>query len=469
MMLGRIAVGQDADLTQLSLVEAAELVRSRRVSPVELTRACLDRIRRLQPILNAFITVTDEQALNDARKAEVEILQGHWRGPLHGIPVAVKDEFDTAGVRTTGGSRVFLDRVPDQDAEVVRRLKEAGAIFLGKLNMDEFGGGIGVFWTSHFGPVHNPWDVNRYAGAGSSTGSAAAIAAGLCYGALGADTGGSIRGPASWSGTVGLKPTFGRVSNRGAIPYSWSLDHVGPMTRTIADTAAMLQVIAGYDLADTNTVNVPVPDYAAALDQKTGSLRLGVPRVRFYERLDPEVEIAVNEALSVLRSLTAEFQDTDLQQFPISMFGPVSNAESWTYHEPYVREAPELYSQQALNNLRNRAATPLTDYIRGRRDLALVRRAVADVFSRVDLLVMPTVITPSLQIGDTAAGINLFRNTNLFNVFGLPAISVPCGFTTNGLPIGLQIIGPHWSEENVLRLAHAYEQATRWHLRRPNL
>ena len=249
MMLGRSAVGQNADLTQLSLVEAAELVRSLRVSPVELTRACLDRIQRLQPILNAFITVTGEEALSDARKAEVEILQGHWRGALHGIPVGVKDEFDTAGVRTTGGSRVFLDRVPDEDADVVRRLKAAGAIFLGKLNMDEFGGGIGVFWTSYFGPVHNPWDPNRYAGPGSSTGSAAAIAAGLCYGALGADTGGSIRGPASWSGTVGLKPTFGRVSKRGAISYSWSLDHVGPMTRTIADTAAMLQVVAGYDLA----------------------------------------------------------------------------------------------------------------------------------------------------------------------------------------------------------------------------
>ena len=468
MILGRSAGGQNNDLTQLSLLEASQLVRSLRVSPVELTRACLDRIRRLQPILNAFITITDEQALNDARKAEADILQGQWKGPLHGIPLGVKDEFDTVGVRTTAGSQVFLDRIPDEDAEVVRRLKAAGAILLGKHNMDEFGGGVGILGTSFFGPVHNPWDVNYYAGAGSSTGSAASVSAGLCFGALGADTGGSIRGPASWSGIVGLKPTFGRVSKRGAIPYSWSLDHVGPITRTVADAALMLRAIAGYDAADTTTVSLPVPDYAAALDETTVSLRLGVPRIRFYEALDPEVEIAVNEALSVLSSLTAGLEETDLQRFPISMMGTITSGESWTYHEPFVRDMSQLYTQEALANLQRRAATPLTDYIRARQDLDLVRRYIFEAFSNVDLLVTPTIARPAQQIGETIAG-NAFRNLNSFNVYGLPAISVPCGFTKGGLPIGLQIIGPPWSEENVLRLAHSYEQATRWHLRQPNL
>src|SRR5215471_19328232 len=280
---------QNSNLTGLSLNEASKLIRSKRVSPIELTQACLARIERLNPKLNAFITVTGDSAVAEARAAETEIQRGHWRGPLHGIPIALKDLFDTAGVRTTAASGLFKDRIPAQDAEVVRRLKASGAVLLGKLNMHEFAyGGSSVI--SYFGPVRNPWSLDHIAG-GSSAGSAAAMAADLCYGAMGSDTGGSIRQPSAYCGTVGIKPTYGRVSTRGVIPLSWLYDHVGPMTRKVAEAALMLQVLAGYDPDDITSADVPVPDYTAALKEKT-PLRVGIPRAYFYEKLDPEIESA---------------------------------------------------------------------------------------------------------------------------------------------------------------------------------
>src|SRR5262245_37037415 len=263
-------------VTALSLWDAAEQLRGRKISPVELTNACLARIERLNPVLNAFITVTADQALADARAAETEIARGRRRGPLHGIPIALKDLFDTAGVRTTAGSAVFANRVPSEDAEVVRRLKQAGAVFVGKLNMHEFAYGD-TSAQSHFGPVRNPWDRQRISG-GSSGGSAAAVAARLCYGALGSDTGGSIRQPSAYCGIVGLKPTYGLVSTAGVVPLSWSLDHVGPMCRTVADTSLLLQAIAGYDPHDTNSIDAIPPDYTKALGQKVAAFRLGIPR-----------------------------------------------------------------------------------------------------------------------------------------------------------------------------------------------
>src|ERR1044071_7455874 len=283
------------DPAWLSLSEASRLIRDKKISPVELTQRCLNRIERLNPKLNAFITVTAEAALAQAREAEAEIQRGHWRGPLHGIPIALKDLFDTAGVRTTAASGLFKDRVPTQDAEIVRRLKSVGAVLMGKLNMHEFAyGGSSVI--SYYAPVHNPWLLDYMAG-GSSSGSAAAMAAGLCYGSVGSDTGGSIRQPSVYCGTVGLKPTYGRVSTRGVIPLSWLYDHAGPMTRSVADAAAMLQVLAGFDPEDTNSADQPVPDYAAALTQK-GPLRVGVPRAYFYEGLHADIESAMNAALA---------------------------------------------------------------------------------------------------------------------------------------------------------------------------
>ena len=312
------------DLTGLTLREASELVRTKAVSPVELTRACLQRIERLNPSLNAFITVTAEKALAQAHAAEAEVGRGQWRGPLHGIPIALKDNIDTAGIRTTAASAVLADRIPNQDAEVVRRLKAAGAVVLGKLNMHEFAyGGSSV--ASYFGAVHNPWSAAHIAG-GSSGGSSCALAARLCYGALGSDTGGSIRMPAAYCGIAGLKPTYGRVSIRGVIPISWSLDHVGPMARSVADIAFLLQAIAGYDQEDPTTVDTPVPDYTAALRIDTSSMRLGVPRRVFFENLHPEIESATTEALSVLRRLTARLQDIELPAVPSL---PILGAEAY--------------------------------------------------------------------------------------------------------------------------------------------
>lgn len=462
--------GKSSDVTGLSLQEAAGLLRRKAVSPVELTQACLARIGRLNPALNAFITVTGEQALREARDAESEIQKGKWRGPLHGVPVALKDLFDTAGVRTTAGSGVFKDRVPQQDAEVVRRLRAAGAVLLGKLNMHEFAYG-GTSVATYFGAVHNPWNLDRIAG-GSSGGSGAAVAAGLCYGALGSDTGGSVRQPAAYCGIAGLKPTYGRVSTRGAVPLSWSLDHVGPMCRTVGDAALLLQGIAGYDPQEITSVDAPVPDYTQALRAKISPLRLGVPRRMFFEQIDPEIAAAVNQAIEALRKLTAGVRDVELPPYRTL---PVVAAEAWAYHAAYVTKTPELYQPSVRERVEAGKNITAEAYIAGRRELDRLRRAVREVFTAVDLLITPTTPIPPATIAESTeadvpppGGVTFsLRNTQPFDIFGLPAISVPCGFTSSGMPIGLQITGPHWGEPAVLALAHAYEQATEWHARRP--
>ena len=459
------------DLAWLSLREAAEIVRSRKVSPVDLTRACLARIERLNPRLNAFITVMAPTAMAEARAAEAEIAKGAWRGPLHGIPIALKDLVDTAGVRTTAASAVFADRVPKEDAEIVRRLKAAGAVTLGKLNMHEFAYGDSSA-PSHFGPVRNPWDTTRIPG-GSSGGSAAAVAAGLCYMAIGSDTGGSIRQPAAYCGIAGLKPTYGLVSTRGVVPLSWSLDHIGPMCRTVADVALSLQPLAGYDPLDTNSLATTAPDYMTALRQDVSSLRLGTPRAVFYEDLDPEIEQAIKTALQVLSRLTASTRDVTLPPYKTL---PVVGGEAYTFHAPYFTKAPEKY--QAMTRRRLEAASRVTTgaYIEGRRELDRLRRAVAGVFTAVDLLITPTTsmlpATVDAALADPGTpppgGVApSLRNTQPFDIYGLPCISIPCGFSRAGLPIGLSISGPHLGESSVLALAHAYEQTTEWHQRRP--
>jgi aspartyl-tRNA(Asn)/glutamyl-tRNA(Gln) amidotransferase subunit A len=463
---GKTAAG---DVTWLSLTEAAQQIRSKRVSPVELTQLCLQRIERLNPKLNAFITVTAETALQQAHAAEAEIQRGQWRGSLHGIPIALKDLFDTAGVRTTAASGVFKDRVPTQDSEVVRRLKAAGAVLLGKLNMHEFAyGGSSV--VSFFGPVRNPWSPEHMAG-GSSSGSAVALAAGLCYGSVGSDTGGSIRQPSAYCGTVGIKPTYGRVSTRGVVPLSWLYDHVGPMTRTVADAAAMLQALAGYDPEETTSVDAPVPDYTAALRQ-TGPLRVGVPRKYFYEGLHPEIESTMNAALAVIGKLAASVREIEM---PASNDTTILRAEAYTYHAENIKKTPELYQPETLKRIHAGEDVSMAAYVQARRQVDQYRRDVRKVFETVNLLVTPTTPVPPFTIAELLADMdNLrtkeilsLRNTRPFNILGLPSISVPCGFTKNGLPIGLQITGAPWAEGNVLRLAHAYEQQTEWHTRRP--
>src|SRR5229473_5041854 len=308
---GGRGAGYGASLSALSLYEASQLVHSKKVSPVELTQECLARFEKLNPKLNAFITVTADSALAEARGAEAEIQRGHWKGPLHGIPLALKDLVDTAGVRTTAASGLFQSRVPVRDAEVVRRLKAAGAVLLGKLNMQEFAyGGSSVI--SFFGPVRNPWGPDYCVG-GSSGGSAAAVAAGLCYAAIGTDTAGSIREPAALCGCVGIKPTYGRVSCRGVIPLSSSMDHVGPLAATVGDAAAVLQAIAGYDRLDVCSADVPVADYVSALGGSTKKLRVGIPRKYFYDDLDEEVRAAVEQALAVIGTLVAQVLDVQIE------------------------------------------------------------------------------------------------------------------------------------------------------------
>ncbi len=453
-----------------SILGIGELLRNASVSPVELTTECLARIEKLNPKLNAFITVTAESALAQARQAEAEIRRGAWRGPLHGIPLGLKDLIDTAGVRTTAASRLFKDRVPAKDAEIVRRLKAAGAVLLGKQNLHEFAYG-GSSMISAFGEVRNAWNPEHIAG-GSSGGSATSVAAGLGHGAIGTDTAGSVREPAALCGVVGLKPTYGRVSARGVFPLSVSLDHVGPLGRTVADVAVILAAIAGHDAADKAGAEVPVEDYVGALGRTIQPLRVGVPRKFFFEDLDAEVASAIQHAISGLAAMGAEIRDIDL---PIPTDRTLQSAESYAVHAEFVAHRPELYQPETLRRIRSGEKISQEAVLESRRDLERARHEVAARFAEIDLLVTPTTPIPAPAIAELKQNpdllrpreLLLLRNTRPINVWGLPAISVPCGFTEGGLPIGLQIIGPHWGEALVLRVANAYEQATAWHKRDP--
>ena len=460
-----------ADLAWLSLAEAADLVRSRKVSPVELTTACLDRVATYNPKLNAFITVTRDAALAQAKVLEAEAAAGRFRGPLHGVPVALKDNIDTAGVRTTAASAVFDDRVPSQEAEVARRLGAAGAVMLGKLNLHEFANG-GTSATSYYGPVRNPWALDRNPG-GSSGGSAAAVAAAMCFGALGTDTGGSIRTPASYCGIVGLKPTYGLVSIRGIVPLVFSLDHCGPMTRTVGDAALMLQVLAGYDRLDIASVEHAAEDYVAAARRPVKGLRIGIARVPFFDHLDADVATAVESALQTLATLTG----TTLRDVVLPSASPTTlGSEMYAYHEPLFTKMAQRYQIPTRRNLQNGKDARAADYIRSRWDVELLRRTIDDSFTDVDVVVLPTrrrtprTVDAALEREEKDVPRNPeLENTGQFNAFGIPAISVPCGFTAAGLPVGLMIAGPRFSEGRVLALARAYEAATDWHRRRPSL
>lgn len=456
-----------------SILELSEQLRRRAVSPVELTTVCLERIGKHNPLLNAFITVTAERALAEARRAEGEIVSGHWRGPLHGIPVGLKDLIDLAGIRTTAASHIFKDRITIEDADVVRRLKDAGAILLGKQNLHEFAYG-GSSLISAYGPVRNPWNPDHITG-GSSGGSAAAVAAGLGFAAIGTDTAGSIREPAAQCGIVGLKATYGRVSAMGVVPLSLSLDHVGPLTTTVADAAIVLQAIEDPDAPPINAVKPPPrEDYLQALAEHKNNLKIGVPRAFFFDDLDPEVAEATADALRVLRSLTASIKDIALS---INTDRTLQSAESYAYHRQWVKDSPELYQPETLRRIRTGEAISESDYERAKKELEQTRRDIKTIFHDVDLLVTATTPIPAPAIAELQQNpellrpreLVLLRNTRAINVWGLPAISVPCGFTKAGLPMGLQIIGAHWDEARVLQLAHAYEQATEWHKHTPKL
>ena len=461
---------QIADPTGLSILEAGRLIRAGELSPVELTRAYLERIERYNPEINAYITVTAGLALEQAAVLERERDAGRWRGPLHGIPIALKDNIDTAGIPTTAASALFADRVPRADAEVYRRLKAAGAVLLGKLNLHEFAYG-GTSAITHFGPVRNPWNPDYIPG-GSSGGSAAAVAARLCAAALGTDTLASIRLPAAYCGVVGLKATHGLASIRGIVPVSESLDHVGPLTRSAADAAIVMSAISGYDSGDPVSIEADPGDLGRAIFERVGSLRIGLPRGFWFDNLDADIERLTDDALDVIGSLAGGTRNITLPPAPDFA---VLLAEAHAWHFQYIADSANhsLYDPATLERISAAGSFSTREYIEARRALDLARQEIANVFAEVDLIVTPTTpVMPTLienaEVPDVATGAeSTVRNTAPFNLFGIPTISTPCGLSRDGLPVGIQISGPRLGELSVLALAHAVEQASGWHALRP--
>jgi aspartyl-tRNA(Asn)/glutamyl-tRNA(Gln) amidotransferase subunit A len=456
----------DPELARGTIAALAPQLRTRKISPVEVTEAVLDRIAAVDGKVKAYLTVMDADARRSARAAEQAITAGNYLGPLHGVPVAVKDLYYTRGVKTTAGSKILADFVPDEDSAVVERLKRAGAIIVGKANTHEFAMNT---WTP---PTRNPWDLDRIPG-GSSGGSGAALAAHECVAATGTDTGGSIRIPAAFCGVVGLKPTFGRVSRHGVIPLSWTLDHAGPMTKSVEDAAIMLGVMAGYDPRDSSTVDIRVPSYVRALTGDVRGLRIGLPRDYFFDAVDPEVEEGVRNAVKSLERLGADVHEV---AFPQLASLPVVHAciiltEAATYHEKWLRTRPDDYAPDVRLPLEWGKLFTGIDYVQCQRVRELIRQESAAVLQTVDVIAAPSVPLPASKVGEDPVTIKgnkeglvgaTIRLTRPANHTGLPAISVPCGFTATGLPIGLQLIGRPFDEATVLRVAHAYEVQAGW-------
>ncbi len=446
------------DIWALDLAEAAAKIRARELSPVEVTQACLDRISEVDGKLNSFITVVAESALEQARAAEAAISRGEWLGPVHGIPIALKDNIDTAGIKTTAASAVFADRVPQKDAAVVTKLKSAGAVILGKLNMHEFAGGT-TSAISNYGPVRNPWNLEHIAG-GSSGGNGAAVAAGLCFGSVGTDTGGSIRIPAACCGIVGLKPTYDVVDSEGLVYVSRSFDHIGPMCRTVTDTALMFQAMTDHPAAHVSD---------AASPRLTASLRVGLlpSKVPYCDaEVEAEVQTVVSNAIDVIRSLVAEVRDAEI---PMPELGDVIGFEEYSFHASTLESSPQLYDTRTRENILGGKKVGKAEYDRMLRELRKHRETIDGAFSDVDLVVLPTLSTLPLKIAEATDPFALNACTFAFSIGGLPAISVPCGFSQSGLPIGLLIGGPRFSEPKILALAAAYEKAAGWEKRRPSI
>ena len=441
--------------------------RKRELSPVEVTRALLARIEKLDPILHAFVTLTPDRALADARAAEELLRRGDDR-PLLGIPVGHKDIYLTRGIRTTGGSALLADWIPDEESTCGRRWQEAGTVLLGKLITHEFAMGL-QFPGHRFPPARNPWNVNHIPG-GSSSGSGAALAAGLVHGATGSDTGGSIRGPAAFCGLVGLKPTYGRASRAGVLTLSWTLDHTGPLARTVEDCALLMQPLAGHDPLDPASSHAPVDDYTAGLGRGVRGLRVGVVRNYFFEGIDPDVERAFEEAMATLRRLGAEVRDVQIPSLAAThSFLLIMLAEAYAYHEQDLREHPELYGDVLRERLLAGALVTGAEYVQAQRIRSGICRETATVLRDVDVLATPTTpkpATPFAQAHDPGFG---FPRSNMppFNITGSPTLALPCGFSASGLPVSLQLAGRPFDEATVLRVGHAYEQATGWHTRRP--
>jgi aspartyl-tRNA(Asn)/glutamyl-tRNA(Gln) amidotransferase subunit A len=454
------------EIAYATIAELGARYRKRDLSPVEVTQALLARIEKLDPILHAFVTLTAESALGEARVAEAALRGGDAR-PLLGIPVAHKDIYLTRGVRTTGGSALLADWIPDEDATCVQRWRAAGTVQLGKLITHEFAFGL-QFPGHRFPPAKNPWNLDHIPG-GSSSGSGAALAAGLVTGATGSDTGGSIRGPAAFCGIVGLKPTYGRSSRAGVLTLSWTLDHTGPMARTVQDCAFLLQPLAGYDPADPASSRAPVDDYLAPLGRDIRGLKIGVPRAYFLEEVDAEVARAFEEALETLRRLGAEVRDVQIPSLRgAHSFLLILMAEAYAYHESDIREHPELYGDVLRERILTGALVTASEYTQAQRIRSEIYRETAEVLKTVDVLASPTALKPATPFAQAFDPEFAFPKSNMapFNLTGLPTLALPCGFSS-GLPLSFQLSGRPFEEGTVLRAGHAYEQATTWHTRRP--
>lgn len=463
---------EKSEIPFLPVSQLSELIKNREVSPVDVVQAYLDRIGSLNRKLYAYLTVCGDEAMQAARESERALARGEYKGPLHGVPVAVKDQLNTAGIRTTSGTPIFDDFVPDEDATVVVKLKSAGAILLGKLNMTEFG----TTSLSHaFDTARNPWDLTRFTG-GSSSGSGGATAAFLCATSLGEDTGGSVRGPASWCGLVGLRPTWGRVSRHGVRPGMWSMDTIGPLSRTVEDCALTLQAIAGHDPKDAYTWNVPVPDYRAALDGNLAGKRIGVIKELLYsDVVEPEVRDAVSQAVHILAELGAHVEEVSIPMTShANTISSILRVEAPTNYRDLIRDRLQEIEHDNRISYLTWSLTPALAYYKALKLRALLRREVLAALNDVDVLLMPTmgIAAPKIEpdpVIDSKEASNRNRAglTTSFSLASSPALSICCGFTSQNLPIGLQIGGKPLEEQAVLNVAYAYQQATEWHMRRP--
>jgi len=455
-----------------SMAEAAAALRAGAVSPVELTRACLERIERIDPVLHAFVSVDAEGALQAARAAEREIAAGHHRGPLHGMPIAIKDNYDTVGVATRNGSQVFADRMPAEDATTWIRLREAGAVLLGKTTMSE------AAWGVDFPPVRNPWDVRRNPGL-SSGGSGAAVGAGLCFMAMGSDTGGSIRIPAGLSGVVGLKATYGRVPRTGVMPHTWSLDHAGPLTRRVEDAALVLGVIAGHDRGDVGAADIPVGDYLGGLERGLRGMRIGLPGEHFWDRMETRVEAVVRQAVRDLEKAGAHVRPVSIPHMAgaLGAILVTEMASVTAWHDRYLHSPTRRakYTPEVRALMDAGAFVFATDFLKAQRLRRVLVDEVRAAFDGIDVLATPTLPLCAWDVGESHVQIAgqaehvlhaCWRYTYPWNLTGLPALSVPCGFA-DGLPVGLQLVGRPFDEATILRAGHAYQEATNWHALRP--
>jgi len=464
------------ELCYLTIAEQARLIERLEVSPVEVVESAIRQIERLDPQVNAFITVTAESARAAALEAEQEIANGGYRGPLHGIPIALKDLFYTRGIRTTAGSTFLRDFVPTEDATVVARLKGAGAVIVGKTNMHEWAFGA-TNTNPHYGDVRNPWDPARVSG-GSSGGSAAAVVARMVPAALGSDTGGSIRIPAALCGVVGLKPTYGRVSRNGAIPCAWSMDHIGPLCRTAEDAAIVMGTMAGWDPMDPASSREPVPDYRAELGRGISGIRLAVLQEYVSDPAQPDVAAAFRAAVDLLRHLGARVETVSIPEtkYAVPASTAIMSAEIASYHEERLRTKPEGFGADVRERLEMGLMMAATDYVKAQRIRRMLTDRFLDLLRVYDALLCPTEPAAAPRFDQATVrfggieeprGATLVRHTRLFNLTSLPAASVPCGYASDGMPVALQIAAAPFAEGKLLRIAHAYQQNTDWHLRVP--